>query len=383
MKLRSFLIPLVILAIAGCLLAFVILRWNTWRAGPDQVKTNDAYVHANIVPLSTRVTDKLRQVNVNDFQRVRAGELIAELDDTDYQAQLQEAESGLAETEAEKVSNQVQKRIQESKIDESVRQVDEAAQAERAAEATAGAAEADVVRADKERARQQALYADNATTRQTLEKAVDDDDRARMMLESARADRDKAAAALSAAHIGVKENQQGLTSIVSKDSQLDAEIREKIASIQAAKVQVDYTRIYAPVDGVVGERKVFPGQLVSPGMELISLVEGNIWVEANFEETQLANVSRGDRADVRIDALPGQVFRGRVLEISPASGSQASLFPPDNATGNFTKVVQRIPVKISLEADTDLLDRLRPGFSASVLVYPSGRGQQMSKSQAQ
>jgi len=132
-------------------------------------------------------------------------------------------------------------------------------------------------------------------------------------------------------------------------------------------VNLGYTKIYAPGEGTVGERQVRPGQLVSPGTQVIAFIDVTKWVLANYRETQLTNVKIGDPVDVRIDQYPGQVIHGKVLEIAPASGSQFSLLPPDNATGNFTKVVQRIPVKIALD-DTAFAARLRPGLSVIATV---------------
>ena len=134
-----------------------------------------------------------------------------------------------------------------------------------------------------------------------------------------------------------------------------------------AQVNLGYTRILAPADGTVGERQVRPGQLVSPGTQVMTFVETTRWVAANFRETQLTNIKPGDVAEVRVDVYPGQLIRGRVLEIAPASGSQFALLPPDNATGNFTKVVQRVPVKIALD-NSPLTAQLRPGLSAVVTV---------------
>jgi membrane fusion protein, multidrug efflux system len=123
----------------------------------------------------------------------------------------------------------------------------------------------------------------------------------------------------------------------------------------------------APADGTVGERQVRPGQLVAPGTQVMTFVENTRWIEANFRETQLTNIRVGDPAKIRIDVYPGQVLTGKVLELAPASGSQFALLPPDNATGNFTKVVQRVPVKIALD-DSPLISKLRPGLSAEVTV---------------
>ena len=134
-----------------------------------------------------------------------------------------------------------------------------------------------------------------------------------------------------------------------------------------AQVNLGYTRILAPADGTVGERQVRPGQLVAPGTQVMAFVENIRWVQANFRETQLTNMKAGDPAEIRVDVYPGQVIKGRVLEIAPASGSQFALLPPDNATGNFTKVVQRVPVKIAVD-DSALTSQLRPGLSAVVTV---------------
>lgn len=155
----------------------------------------------------------------------------------------------------------------------------------------------------------------------------------------------------------------------SQDSQLVADLHAKEAALEVAQVNLNlgYTRIVAPADGTVGERQVRPGQLASPVTQVMTFVENTRWVAANFRETQLTNITVGHPAEIRVDVYPGQVFKGRVLEIAPASGSQFALLPPDNATGNFTKVVQRVPVKIALN-DSTLTSELRPGLSAVVTV---------------
>ena len=134
-----------------------------------------------------------------------------------------------------------------------------------------------------------------------------------------------------------------------------------------AQVNLSYTQIHAPADGRVGERQVRPGQLVSPGTQVLTFVAETKWIQANYRETQLTHMKVGDPAEIRIDTYPGQRVRGRVLQIAPASGSQFALLPPDNATGNFTKVVQRIPVKIALD-DSSLAAQLRPGLSVTATV---------------
>src|SRR6185369_15265801 len=129
------------------------------------------------------------------------------------------------------------------------------------------------------------------------------------------------------------------------------DVKAKEAALELARINLDYTRITAPDNGIVSERKVRPGQLVSPGTQVISLIESDVWVQANYKETQLAQMRPGDPAEIRVDAFPGLVLKGRVEQVAPASGSQFALLPPDNATGNFTKIVQRVPVKIVLDPD--------------------------------
>ena len=171
----------------------------------------------------------------------------------------------------------------------------------------------------------------------------------------------------AAASSAAEAERRSKAVLESQDMQLQADLRAKQASLAAATVNLGYTKIYAPGDGTVGERQVRPGQLVSPGTQVISFVDVTKWVQANYRETQLTNVKVGDPAELRIDQYPGQVIRGKVLEIAPASGSQFALLPPDNATGNFTKVVQRIAVKIALD-DKAFAARLRPGLSVIATV---------------
>lgn len=151
-----------------------------------------------------------------------------------------------------------------------------------------------------------------------------------------------------------------------------ADLNAKQAGLKVAEINLEYTRIVAPANGVVGERKVRVGQLVSPGTQALSLVQTEAWVQANYKETQLTNVRKGDPVEITVDALPGVTIKGRVEEIAPASGSQFALLPPDNATGNFTKIVQRIPVKIVLDADANIRDRLRPGMSVISKIKSGG-----------
>ena len=172
---------------------------------------------------------------------------------------------------------------------------------------------------------------------------------------------------LSSSQSAVEAERRGLDVMNSEDLELLASLRGKEAALAVAKVNLGYTRINSPSDGTVGERQVRPGQLVSPGTQVISFVDKTRWVQANYRETQLTHVKVGDPVDIRIDEYPGETIHGKVVEIAPASGSQFALLPPDNATGNFTKVIQRVPVKIALD-DPELATKLRPGLSVTATV---------------
>jgi membrane fusion protein (multidrug efflux system) len=226
---------------------------------------------------------------------------------------------------------------------------------------------AEVVRSGEERTRQEALIKSGATTQQTLEKAVADEERFRAQAANSEAELAQAHASLSGNDSAADAERRSKAVLHSKEDQLVADLHAKEAALTVAEINLSYTRIVAPADGTVGERQVHPGQLVSPGTQVIPFVDVPRWVAANFRETQLTNVKTGDVADVRIDVYPGQTIKGRVLDIAPASGSQFALLPPDNATGNFTKVVQRVPVKIALD-NSPLTTQLRPGLSAEVTV---------------
>jgi membrane fusion protein (multidrug efflux system) len=224
-----------------------------------------------------------------------------------------------------------------------------------------------VARTQSERKRQEGLILAHATTQQHVETAVADADRFNAQFASRDADLTQAEALLESNKRAVETERRSKSVIESQESELVANLHAKRAALVAVQINLGYTKIFAPADGTVGERQVRPGQLVSPGTQVIPFVETTKWVQANYRETQLTNVKVGDPAEIRIDEFPGQVIHGRVAQIAPASGSQFALLPPDNATGNYTKVVQRVPVQIFID-DAQLAATLRPGLSATVTV---------------
>jgi membrane fusion protein, multidrug efflux system len=381
MSKRAIIIPIAILAIAALLLFTINGRWTSWEGGSAEQETDDAYVRADMAPLSTRISGTVRKMDVKDYETVKAGQLLVELNDEDYGANLAQAKAALAASQAQLADNQAAKQVQRAKIQSSEAAVAQAEAAVTAARASVAATQAVVDRAASERKRQEALIASKATTQQTLEGAVADADRSAGTLAGYKADLARAQASLDSSHAGLAAEKAQLASLDTHDALYEADIQAKRAAIIVAEVNLAYTRITAPADGAVGERHVQEGQLVAPGMQVVDLVKGDVWIQANYKETQLTNIRQGDRADISIDTFPGVVLHGKVEEIAPASGSQFALLPPDNATGNFTKVVQRIPVKIVLDPDHPLQGRLRPGFSAVVTIHASGKNGKAEGSQ--
>lgn len=373
MSKRAVIIPIITLGVAATLLFTIQGCWTSWTGSRVDQQTDDAYVRADMTPMSTRISGTVRKIDVNDFEAVKRGQLLVELDDADYRATLEEAKAALAGAEAELEDNQAAKRIQDAKVQSAEASVIQAAGAVDAAKAGVDAVSPDVERTQAELKRQQALLAVKATTHQQLEQAAADAGRFSGTLASRQGDLSRAQAALSSSHALLEAEKRQRAALDTKDGVYRAQIQAKEAAIVVANVNLGYTRILAPVEGAIGERHVQEGQLVAPGMQVVDLVKGDVWIQANYKETQLTNIRKGDAADIRIDTFPGVVLHGKVIEIAPASGSQFALLPPDNATGNFTKVIQRIPVKIALDPGHSLQDKLRPGFSAVVTIHSSGK----------
>jgi len=399
-KLRS-LVPVVVLLLAAALLLGITSNWNSWVGRQGNQKTDDAYLRADITPLSTRVSGTVTQVAVDDYQPVKAGDLLVQIKDDDYRAQVEQADAAVQAANAALENNSKQKALQESRIAQAQAGIGAAradiAQAEANIEASraeiantqAGveAAKADGLRTRLEKRRQQALVESASATKQKLEQVTADEQRFDAQIESRKAEVSKSQALLGLRQAQLQEARAGLASreaefeaqrrqravLDAQEAQLRADLSAKEEGVKVARTNLEYTRIVAPTDGIAGERKVRIGQLVSPGTQVISLVESELWVQANYKETQLTNVSKGDPAQVTVDTFPGLVLKGHVEEISPASGSQFALLPPDNATGNYTKIVQRIPVKIVIDRDSQARDRLRPGMSVVVEIKASGK----------
>jgi membrane fusion protein (multidrug efflux system) len=348
---RGWLFPLlrVVLVVgAGFLVWYVAGHWNRWTGAARHEATEDAFITGDVTPLSAKVSGYVATVAVNDYQTVHKGDLIVEIEPSDYRAQLQQAEANLGAAQASLANLANQKDVQRALI--------------RQAEATIQATNADLQRYTLETARQRNLLVTRlAGTAQIVEQAEANEKRtgAQLALNNAQLDQQKAV----------------LASLDVQEKQLDAQRRAAEAAVALARNNLDYTRIVAPADGLVNQRQVRAGQFVNIGTQVISVVAlPNVWVIANYKETQMTNVRLGDPARVTVDAFPDLVLSGHVDSWSPGTGSTFALLPPDNATGNFTKVVQRVPVKIVLDANPALGTLVRPGMSVAATIDTRAEG---------
>ncbi|MFC4930168.1 HlyD family secretion protein [Massilia sp. GCM10023247] len=320
-------------------LAAIVAGGRMWYRSHYFVDTENAYVAGHVHPVSARIAGVVTKVLVEDNQHVKAGDVIAELDPADQHVRVEQIEAQIASA-----------RQQVIQADAQVAQV--RAQAA-AAKAQVGQAQALALRARQDAERYGQLY-----TKQM--KAV-----SKAEVDAANAARTAAAADVNARRDNATAAEAQIAAAGSARDVLKAQIRVLQAQLKDARQQVGYSRIVAPVDGRIGRRSVEVGARVQPGQQLVAVVEDKVWVTANFKETQLAGLKPGQAVDLAVDALPGEHLVGRVDSFSPASGNQFALLPADNATGNFTKVVQRVPVKITL-APNDvqrLAGRLVPGMS--------------------
>jgi membrane fusion protein, multidrug efflux system len=315
--------------------------WGWWTALRDHESTDNAYVRGDITAVGPKVAGYVAAVEVGDNQIVAAGDILVRIDDADFRAQVDRARAALAQTEAASEHLERRKQFQ-------IALIREADAAVRSARADVDLTQRNLVRASK-------LAAQGWTPERSHDVATADSQRAGAALT-----RMEAAAAATRAQFAVME---------SETAQVTARRQEAEASLRLAAIALDDTIIRAPVAGVVGNKRVQPGEYIRPGAALMSVVplEG-VWVVANFKETQLARMRVGQKVRVAVDGYPDIEIRGTIDSLAPASGAAFSLLPPDNATGNFTKIVQRVPVKIRLTPEHPLAGRLVPGLSVEVAV---------------
>lgn len=350
--------PAAIGAIALCLLAAggAGIRW--WTAGRFMVSTDNAYVRADIATISPRVTGYIVNVGVRDNQRVAKGDVLATLDDRDYRMRVARAEGAVAAAKAALDAQYA-----------AIANLDAQGERQRsviaATTADVQARQADHRQATLEYRRERALEHQQASDARHLEAADASATRTEAAVQAARA---TAEASRAYAKVLATERQRSAAALdEARGALLQAE-----AGLALANLDLEHTVIRAPMGGTIGQRAARVGAYVGPGSPLMAIVPNEVYVIANYKEVQLGGVAPGQRVEVEVDALGGGVLKGRVESFAPASGAQFALLPPDNATGNFTKIVQRIPVRIAVDADQPTLSSLRPGMSvvASINTRP-------------
>jgi membrane fusion protein (multidrug efflux system) len=341
-----------VLLIAGLIaVAALGAGGRMWYRSHHYVETENAYVAGHVHPVSSRIAGVVTKVLVQDNQLVQAGDAIAELDPFDQQVRVEQIQAQIASVQQQVVQ-----------ADAQIAQVN--AQASAAA-AQVAQAQANLLRASQDAERYGQLYTNQM-------KAV-----SKAELDAANAARAGATADVAARKDSAAAAKAQIAAATSAREVLKAQVKVLEVQLKDARQQLAYNRIVAPVAGRVGKRNLEIGQRVQPGQQLVALVQDNVWVTANFKETQLADMRVGQQVHLTVDALPGKELVGRVDSFAPASGAQFALLPADNATGNFTKIVQRVPVKITLKQE-DLKafqGRLVPGMSAIAEVAISSAAQ--------
>ncbi len=332
-----------LLGIAGAvgLAAAAAYGAHYWQVGRFLVETDDAYVQADSIVIAPRVAGYIGEVLVNDNQPVKAGQVLARIDDRDLRTALDQAAADRQAAEHKVANLDAQLRLQQSLISEAEAQL---------ASADAAASFA---------AQDQRRYADLAHTGAG---SVQQAQQTQSLLQQRAADLQRARATLNS-------TRQQVDVLQSAEAEAQAALQHAQAVEQQARLNLSYATITAPEDGSVGARSLRVGQYVQAGTQLMAVVPLHaVYVVANYKETQLTDVRPGQPADIEVDTFPGQTVHGVVDSLAPASGQEFALLPPDNATGNFTKVVQRIPVKIVLHDNGALAGMLRPGMSVEPTI---------------
>jgi membrane fusion protein, multidrug efflux system len=339
---------IVIAAVALALALGGYGSWYWWTELRFYQSTDDAYIASDVSVISPKIEGYIKEVRVRENQAVKKGAVLFVIDDSDFAAKLAQAQAAVATEEAAVATYGSRLDLQQAMIAQ--------------AQATVESAEADLTRTQQDYKRYKALMSTDFASRQRFEQAQAD-------ARKAEAETAKSQAALAAAksQLGVLRSQR---------QEEVAKLQQARANLALAQNDVDSTVIRAPVSGIVGNRAGQVGQYVRPGTELLSLVPlPRVYVTANFKETQLTRMRPGQRAEVWVDAYPGHPLAGRIDSFAPASGAEFSLLPPDNATGNFTKIVQRVPVRIALPRQDPLARLLRPGLSVTVSVDTRDQGE--------
>lgn len=325
------------------------LHW--YQVGRYVETTDNAYIQADYVPLRAEITGRIKQVAVKENQRVKKGDLLIQIDPTDYLAGIAEAEAQLLVARSALLDTEQQIQLQHRKLDE--------------AKATVEATQAELHRAEVELKRAQTLAKQSYGSQQ--------------LLQNTEADALVAKARLAQVKAGLAAEQQRVAVFETQRESAKAKIQAAEAGLDLARNQLEKTSLVAVSDGVIGKLGAREGTSALPNMTLLYLVPlPQVYVTANYKETQISHMSIDQPVEIQVDALPGITFTGQVESIAPATGSEFSLLPQDNATGNFNKIVQRVPVRIRVTGPAAELARLRPGLSATPSVDTREFEQQVS-----
>jgi len=315
--------------------------YDYWTVGRFIESTDDAFVGGDITVIAPKVAGFVTEVAVADNQVVHAGDLLVRLDDRDYRAALAKADAAVAAQQAALANLDATRRLREAMVAQ--------------ARAEIAAAAAEVARTHSDVARYRQLASAQFVSQQRLQQAD--------------ADHKKGIAAADRSRAALDAAERQLAVIDTGKQQVRAALAEAEAGRDLALLNLGHTELRAPVDGVVGNRSARVGAYATTGAQLLSVVPARgLWVDANFKESQLAHIRPGLPVTVTADVLPGESFHGHVVSLAPATGAQFSVLPAENATGNFTKIVQRVPVRIRLDGDAARLGRLRPGLSVVAAV---------------
>lgn len=332
-------------------LGALLFAWNWWTVGRFIESTDNAYIEANMSLIAPKITGYVVEVPVVHNQAVRKGDILVRVDDRDYRARYDAAAANVAARRAAAIALTEQVKLQDSLIAE--------------ANARLQGAEAERVRSKADLDRYMQLATEGTVSRQRRDQA--------------QADHAKAVASITASKASAAAERQRLTVFSSQIDEAKAAFQAAEADLKLAEIDLENTVIRAPIDGVVGNKQVELGQYLRPGQQILAVVPlRDVHVVANFKETQVAQMKIGQPVKLKIDAFKGQAVTGEIESFSPASGSRFSLLPPENATGNFTKIVQRVPVRIRVTSQ-DLVGALRPGLSVTVEVDTRTKGDETTK----
>ncbi|WP_105255728.1 HlyD family secretion protein [Pseudoalteromonas sp. T1lg75] len=332
-------------------IAFSLVVGSLFAAGftlyqPNTVTTDNAYVHSDVTAISPEVGGQVSEIFVKDNQWVSKGTPLFAIDDEDFIANQEIARAALDVANSALTANQIKTEMQQVKIEQ---------------------AKQGIRRASANAAHQAAEF-------KRLSRLIQKQSVSKNQFEAQKTHSIEASSNLETAKLALAAEQKQLDTLVTEKLQLTAQRKKAEASLRLANLSLERTTVSAPFDGYVADRQVQVGKFVQPGMGLIVMVPDYVWIEANFKETQLENVLPGQEVEVVLDMFPNHPLQGHVSSITPATGAQFSLLPPQNATGNFVKVVQRVPVRIELELPKELNQRVYPGLSAEVSIETATQG---------